>query len=190
MSSIPPEITSARLLLRLPAAGDARALADYFARNRAFHQPWMPLRTEAAFSAAHWEDRIPQIRADYLERGTGMMLLIWDRRSPDRVIGKVSYSQFTRGPAQFCFLGYDLAEDSQGAGIMTEALESANTYVFANLRLHRIMANYMPRNERSGRLLRRLGFVVEGYARDYLLINGRWEDHILTSLVNPMWEAV
>jgi ribosomal-protein-alanine N-acetyltransferase len=37
---------------------------------------------------------------------------------------------------------------------------------------------------RSGRLLRALGFVVEGYARDYLQINGRWEDHILTSLTN------
>jgi len=30
--------------------------------------------------------------------------------------------------------------------------------------------------------------VVEGYARDYLLINGKWEDHILTSLVNPHWK--
>jgi ribosomal-protein-alanine N-acetyltransferase len=39
-------------------------------------------------------------------------------------------------------------------------------------------------NERSGRLLERLGFVREGYARDYLLIAGRWQDHILTSLTN------
>jgi ribosomal-protein-alanine N-acetyltransferase len=38
---------------------------------------------------------------------------------------------------------------------------------------------------RSGRLLGRLGFVIEGYARDYLLVNGRWEDHVLTSLINP-----
>jgi ribosomal-protein-alanine N-acetyltransferase len=46
----------------------------------------------------------------------------------------------------------------------------------------------MPRNQRSGNLLKRLGFVVEGYARDYLLINDRWEDHILTSLTNPDWQ--
>ncbi|MGH9831222.1 MAG: GNAT family N-acetyltransferase, partial [Blastocatellia bacterium] len=39
-------------------------------------------------------------------------------------------------------------------------------------------------NSRSGKLLRRLNFVVEGYARDYLCIAGKWEDHIMTSLTN------
>lgn len=43
------------------------------------------------------------------------------------------------------------------------------------------MANYMPTNEQSGRLLRKLGFSVEGYARDYLLLQGTWKDHPLTS---------
>ena len=47
------------------------------------------------------------------------------------------------------------------------------------------MANYMPTNEASGKVLKRLGFTVEGYARDYLCLNGKWEDHILTSLTNP-----
>jgi ribosomal-protein-alanine N-acetyltransferase len=68
---------------------------------------------------------------------------------------------------------------------MHEALEAAIRYAFDELRLHRIMANYVPTNERSGRVLRRLGFVIEGYARDYLFIGGRFMDHVLTSLTNP-----
>lgn len=32
--------------------------------------------------------------------------------------------------------------------------------------------------------------VVEGYARDYLMINGQWQDHILTSLINRNWQPV
>jgi ribosomal-protein-alanine N-acetyltransferase len=71
---------------------------------------------------------------------------------------------------------------------MFEALTDAIRFVFEGLNLHRIMANYMPRNQRSGNLLKRLDFFVEGYARDYLLINGKWEDHILTSLLNPNWQ--
>ena len=35
-----------------------------------------------------------------------------------------------------------------------------------------------------GKLLRQLGFEREGYARKYLLLNGVWKDHILTSYIN------
>ena len=47
------------------------------------------------------------------------------------------------------------------------------------------MANYIPRNQRSETLLDNLGFAKEGVAIKYLLINGKWEDHVLTSLLNP-----
>jgi ribosomal-protein-alanine N-acetyltransferase len=43
----------------------------------------------------------------------------------------------------------------------------------------------MPANTRSAALLQRLGFEREGFARSYLRINGRWEDMVLNSLVNP-----
>lgn len=43
--------------------------------------------------------------------------------------------------------------------------------------------------ERSARLLHKLGFVIEGHAKKYLLINGQWEDYILTSLTNENWIA-
>jgi len=57
--------------------------------------------------------------------------------------------------------------------------------VFDAMQLHRIMANYRPENERSARLLARLGFEKEGEARAYLRINGVWADHVLTALINP-----
>jgi ribosomal-protein-alanine N-acetyltransferase len=47
------------------------------------------------------------------------------------------------------------------------------------------MANYMPENERSANLLKKLGFEREGFARSYLKIAGRWRDHVLNSLLNP-----
>jgi ribosomal-protein-alanine N-acetyltransferase len=71
---------------------------------------------------------------------------------------------------------------------MSEAVSAAIAHVFGDLGLHRVRAAYHPHNERSGRLLCRLGFVVEGYARDYLDLHGAWRDQILTGLINPDWQ--
>lgn len=73
---------------------------------------------------------------------------------------------------------------------MREGLEALlphifNQSIFEDQPLHRLMAAHMPANTRSATLLSRLGFEREGYARDYLQIAGRWEDHVLTALLNP-----
>lgn len=68
---------------------------------------------------------------------------------------------------------------------MHEALEAGLAWAFGELDLHRVMANHLPRNQRSARLLQRLGFEREGYARDYLRIAGQWEDHVLTAKIRP-----
>lgn len=73
---------------------------------------------------------------------------------------------------------------------MFEALEASIKYVFEDLKIHRVMANYMPINTRSAKLLYRLGFIIEGYAENYLLIKGQWEDHILTALSIEQWRDI
>lgn len=87
-------------------------------------------------------------------------------------------------------MGYSLAAAQQGKAYMSEALKLAIAYVFTQLNMHRIMAAYLPHHQRSAKLLKRLGFVVEGYACDYLTIDGRWQDHILTSLTNRNWKLM
>ena len=82
-------------------------------------------------------------------------------------------------------LGYSVDARAEGKGIMTEALTALVAFAFGSLELHRIQANYMPSNERSGRVLKKLDFDVEGYARDYLFLGGAWRDHILTARLNP-----
>jgi ribosomal-protein-alanine N-acetyltransferase len=93
-----------------------------------------------------------------------------------------------RGAANFCNVGYSLAETAQSHGYMTEPFKASTEYIFQELNFHRIMANYMPHNRRSGNMLKKIGFVIEGYARDYILINSKWEDHVLTSLTNYNWK--
>jgi ribosomal-protein-alanine N-acetyltransferase len=117
-------------------------------------------------------------------------LFIFDRHAPSvTCLGNVSLGCILRNAAHFCFLGYGSAASYEGRGYMTEAVGAVVDYGFQQLNLHRIQANYMPSNERSGRLLKRLGFEIEGYARDYLCLNGVWQDHVMTAKLNPDWRS-
>jgi ribosomal-protein-alanine N-acetyltransferase len=100
----------------------------------------------------------------------------------------VGISNIVRGAFQAAYLGYHMAEKSQGKGYMSEALREVIDFAFTALNLHRLMANYRPENLASGRVLEKLNFVKEGLAKNYLLVNGQWSDHILTSLTNPHWK--
>ena len=157
----------------------------YVQENREHFAPWSPPVPVSYYTQAYWSERLAAARAEF-QRGQSLRLIFFERKHPEgRVIGDCSFNEIVRGAFQACYLGYKLDRRAVGQGLMHEALTAAIAYVFDDLRLHRIMANYMPTNERSGRLLRRLGFNVEGYARDYLFIAGGWRDHILTALHNP-----
>jgi ribosomal-protein-alanine N-acetyltransferase len=76
-----------------------------------------------------------------------------------------------------------MGEAYAGRGLMTDAVRAIVPYVFETLRLHRLEAACLPTNEPSKRLLRRVGFTEEGYARQYLRIDGAWRDHVLFAML-------
>lgn len=181
-----PRLLGESLLLRVPEPGDEVALLDFFQRNDAFLKPFDPPRPKDFFTAPFWVKFLARSRHEF-EQGSSCRFVFMCRDNPGRMIGKINFSQITRGPFQACYMGYAIDQDEQGKGKMYEAGQLAIRYVLHELNLHRIMANYMPTNERSANLLRRLGFVVEGHAKDYLFINDAWQDHVLTSLIHPDW---
>ena len=82
-----------------------------------------------------------------------------------------------------CSIGYWIGERHARKGYMFEAATKVIDYIFNDLKLYRIEAGCIPNNHASASLLRNLGFQEEGYAREYLKINGRRHDHILFSLL-------
>jgi ribosomal-protein-alanine N-acetyltransferase len=60
---------------------------------------------------------------------------------------------------------------------MAQAVSLVLDYAFDDLRLHRVEATCLVRNEPSSKLLLKLGFTEEGVARQSLCIDGRWQDH-------------
>ena len=176
-------IETGRLLLVTPGPDHAAALRDYMARNREHFAPYLPPLPEGLHTLEFWHERLAAWREERQSDQSLRFLLL--ERGERGLVGDCAFTNIVRGPFQACHLGYKLDRQYVGRGLMREGLDAAIDHSFHSLRLHRIMANYQPTNERSGRLLRRLGFTIEGYARDYLFLNGGWRDHILTSLVNP-----
>lgn len=173
-----------RLTVRTPDSGDGIRYAKYYSANREFLQPLSPKFKDDMFSPRDWEQSIPIIRQEFsIGRSARFCLLL-----EDEMIGVANLTNITPSPSYSCILGYTLAQSVQGKGLMREALEPIIDYAFRVRNIHRITANYMPHNQRSGRLLRSLGFEVEGFARNYLLINGVWQDHVMTALTNPNWK--
>lgn len=178
-----PEIRTPRTVLRLLEPQRAPLMVQFRVENREHLLPWEPRRSPEFYTRSFWEHQLRFLIQDYRD-GNSLCLSILDREETE-VMGVCNFTNIVRGTFMACQLGYALARKHQGQGVMFEALQGAIQYVFDELGLHRIMAAYIPRNERSGNLLARLNFVKEGVAERYLQIDGRWEDHVLTSLINP-----
>ena len=174
-----------RLIVRTPQAGDGEHYAKYYTENRSFLQPLSPTFSEDMFSKVDWEESIPIIAHEF-STGRAARFCLFHKGA---MIGVANLTSITRSPSFSSIIGYTLSESMQGHGFMREALVPSIEFAFKSRNVHRITANYMPHNQRSGKLLRSLGFQVEGYSRDYLLINGKWEDHILTALYNTNWSS-
>jgi [ribosomal protein S5]-alanine N-acetyltransferase len=187
-----PEITTERLRIVIASPGLEEPLARFYRENFEGHlDRWSPPMPGDKLEAAYWARQLPVYAAEFEAGTSARWVLLAPRDEPAEVVGTCNFTQIAGGPFRACVLGYQLARQREGQGLMREALTATIGFAFRDLRLHRVMANYRPENHRSGRLLERLGFVREGYARDYLFIDGAWRDHILTSRTNanfdPAW---
>lgn len=86
-------------------------------------------------------------------------------------------------------VGYGLASDVWGRGIMREALTALLDHGFETLDLHRVEADVDPRNEPSVRILERLGFLQEGFLRERWIVEGEKSDSALFGLLRDEWRA-
>jgi ribosomal-protein-alanine N-acetyltransferase len=176
-----------RLVVRHGLLTDVGSIVRYLRENREFLQPWEPLHAEPYYTEAFWRIRLPLDLREYAQ-DRSLRLFLFPRESAGEVAGVANFTNVVRGSFQACYLGYALGEKFVGRGFMTEALQAALDHVFTVMKLHRVMANHLPENARSAAVLRRLDFQVEGQARDYLLIGGRWRDHVLNSKVAWDWQ--
>ena len=179
-------LTSERLRLEPLDVHHAADVAAYKLRNRAYLAPWEPAFYDETLTAAY--------QADAIARGIGdaqRASFILFERDGTGMIGEFNLFDIRRGVRQTAIIGYSVDEGCAGRGYATEAAGMLVAYAFDTLALHRLETSYNPANEASGRVLIKNGFRVEGYAREYLFINGAWRDAVMVARTNPAfhWES-
>lgn len=169
--------------VKVVSVDHAARLSKYYEENESHLRVWEPLKEKGQNNVEAWKARLEEWRTQQQNK-TSIHFISIEPNSGE-VVATCSLTNIVRGPFMACNMGYSVDHKYEGKGIMRALCQSVIEYAFEELSLNRVMANYMPRNYRSAKLLERLGFSIEGEAKRYLEINGEWEDHILTSLLNP-----
>ena len=86
-------------------------------------------------------------------------------------------------------IGFALRQTRWRQGLGSEAVSAAIDFAFREMGLHRIEADVDPRNERSLRLLDRLGFRREGHLRERYYMNGERQDAVMMAVLNEEWKS-
>lgn len=177
-------LTGERVVLRFPSPGDWRDWAELRAASRDHLIPFEPEWHEDALTETLYRRRLIRQARDWrLDLSRSFLIYLrGDKDETGPVIGGINLNNLCRGAAQFCSLGYWLGLPYLGHGYMHEAAGLLITHAFSHLNLHRINAATLTHNGRSIKMLRRLGFEEEGFAKAYIQINGKWQDHVLFGL--------
>ncbi len=172
-----PVIHTSKVILRPPVMSDYAEWAQLRSVSRSFLEPWEPTWPRDDLSKAAFRYRVRRYDRD-MRNDYAYAFFVFCTHA-HRIAGGLTISNVRRGVAQSCTLGYWVGQPFARQGYMTSAVAAAVDFAFDNLRLHRVEAACLPENTASRALLLRCGFTEEGYARKYLKINGRWQDHLL-----------
>jgi len=175
-----PVLTGRGVKLRTPQMSDFPAWSRLREESRPFLQPWEPTWPPDDVSRVAFRKRLKRyVRELESDQAYPFFVFLDD----GTLVGGVTVSQIRRGVSQTCSLGYWMGAAHAGKGHMTAAVGALAPFVFQTLKLRRIEAACLPHNQASIRLLEKAGFSREGHAREYLCIDGRWQDHLLYALL-------
>ncbi len=166
-----------KIFMRAPKLEDWKDWSAVRAKNQMRLKPYEPSWAPDSLSQDFFRRRYQRQKHDWLS-DRHYPLLIFNKEEKS-LIGGMNINNVCRGAAQFASLGYWIDHEHEGRGLMSEALQLTLELCFSHLNLHRVQASCLPQNKRSKNLLLKNGFVKEGFAKNYLRIDGRWQDHIL-----------
>lgn len=175
-----PELTTERLTLRKMLVADASDMYEYAARPEVTkYLTWQP----------HPDRDYTREYLQYLgNRYAAGMFYDWAIvYEPDcKMVGTCGFTAFncTSDSAE---VGYVLNPEYWGKGIAPEALIRVLEFGFDDLGLHRIEARFIEENDRSRRVMEKVGMRFEGVLREGMLVKGNYVNVGICSILESEW---
>jgi ribosomal-protein-serine acetyltransferase len=174
---------SASAELRPLVEADAEELYRLVDANRAHLARWMPW-AEGQTLAGTLEFIRSAIAQERDDDGFQVALT-----SEGAIAGTAGFHRIDRRDA-ITTIGYWLASDHQGRGLMTSAVEALVSHAFDAWELNRVEIRAAPENVRSRAICERLGFRQEGVLRGAERFGDEFRDLVLYSMLAADWPAV
>lgn len=174
-----------RLLLKVLDPTFAGKVIDYYKRNKDFFQTFLPNIENFLYDEDYQTERLWK-EFELLMENKAIRFYIFKKKDfmYEQILGDIAIANIIRGSVLSCTIAYNLDYLHTDRGYMTEALRKVIDFIFTELKLHKIEAYIQPVNKPSIDLIKRLDFVSEGTARDYMFIKGKWVDHERYVLLN------
>jgi RimJ/RimL family protein N-acetyltransferase len=131
----------------------------------------------------YWEAQ----RDIHLDQDPKWFSLVIELKAQEKVIGHAGIGISKIGNHRQGMVGWLLGCDYQGKGLATEAARALMTLGFEHLRLHRISARTGRDNERSWKLMERLGMRREAHFRESHVVEGEWRDEFVYAVLADEW---
>lgn len=162
---------------------DAKALFALVEANRDRLRRWLPW-PDANRSVLDSRAFILRVRAQG-RLGAAQSFGLWWK---ERLVGIAGFVWIDPSNCSAA-IGYWLAREAEGHGLMTAAVSALLRHGFRTLKLNRIEIRAGVRNRRSRAVPRRLGFRHEGTLRQVELVGGRFVDHAVYGLLAQEWKS-
>jgi ribosomal-protein-serine acetyltransferase len=169
--------------LKVLEMADAPAMYRLTVRNRSYLRQWLPWLD----SVTRLEDTENFIAATLNQRqnNQGIHYGIWYRGELAGTLGV----QYINWMHRRTVIGYWLAEEFQGRGLMTEAVAAyIDKLVFGLWQLNRVEIAAATENKKSRAIPERLGFRLEGIIRQNEFLYDHYVDHAVYGLLAHEWK--
>lgn len=173
-----------RLTLKILKQDSADDVLDFYMNNKEIFEKYEPDRPQN-FYTRNYQATLLNYEYNLSLKLAAYRFWVFEKKSPERIIGTISFHNITRSIYQSCQLGYKFDQRYWRRGYARESIQRAISVTFDEMKLRRIEAVVLPSNTPSIRLLESLGFKNEGICHSYIFLHGSWADHLRYSIIHP-----